>query len=97
MRNAFKTHEARRKSHGHARRRSIVEAVNQGWEIREQLSSWHFDGHLRPRLRISTGAMQTARDGFFRLKKPRSRETLMIPFRALYDLGKPYFFGGKRP
>ena len=71
--------------------RSIVEAVNQGWEIREQLGSWHFDGYLRPGEDFHW-RHANARNGFFRLKKPGSRETLMIPFRALYDLGKPYFF-----
>jgi hypothetical protein len=76
--------------------RNIIEAVNQGWQIVEQSSSWHFDGGMRPgeyfRWRDAN-----AREGFFRLKKPRSRETLFVPFLALYDMGRPYFLGDKRP
>ena len=58
--------------------RSLVDAVEQNWEIREQLSAWRFKG-------------ANARDGFFRLTKKGSRKTLIVRYRALYDLGAPYF------
>jgi hypothetical protein len=58
--------------------RSLVDAVNQNWEIVEQLSSWRFKG-------------ANVRDGFFRLTKKGSAKTLMVRYRALYDLGQPYF------
>jgi hypothetical protein len=57
--------------------RSLVDAVEQNFEITEQLSSWRFAG-------------ANCREGFFLLKKKGSK-TLMVKYRALYDLGKPYF------
>jgi hypothetical protein len=58
--------------------RNLLDAVNQNWEIVEQLSSWRFKGSC-------------ARDGFFRLKKEGYPKTLMVSYRALYELGSPYF------
>jgi hypothetical protein len=58
--------------------RSLVDALNQGWEVQEQLSSWSFSGANK-------------REGFFRLTNEHSNGTLMVRYLALYELGKPYF------
>lgn len=59
--------------------RSLVDAVNQGWEISEQLSSWKFRGANK-------------REGFFILfNKKVSPHQLMVRYTALYELGQPYF------
>ena len=64
--------------------RSLVDGVNQGWEIVEQLSSWKFQGG-------------NIRDGFFRLAKKGCSKQLMVRYRALYELGDPYFLEADRP
>jgi hypothetical protein len=64
---------------------NILDALKQGWGIDEQLSTWRFNG-------------VTAREGYFRMSQHdrkggrNSRKTLMISYKALYDMGVPYFF-----
>ncbi len=64
--------------------RNLIDAINQDWEIVEQLSSWRFKGSC-------------ARDGFFRLKKNGCSKTLMVSYRALYDMSAPYFLEADQP
>jgi hypothetical protein len=58
--------------------RSLEEALDQGWKISEDLTSWDFRGSNR-------------REGFIFLRKKGQSETLMLRCVALYELGRPYF------
>lgn len=60
---------------------NIDEAFQQGWKIVEDLSSW------------SVTNSRTKREGFLIFRKTgRGKLRLQIPFTALYDCGRPYFF-----
>jgi len=64
------------------RPKSLREAFDDGWKIVEDLSSWKI-------------GESTRREGFLIFRKPRcGTERLQIPFTALYDLKRPYFFPG---
>jgi hypothetical protein len=60
------------------RPRSLEEALNQGWKISEDLTSWEFRSGNR-------------REGFLVLEKKGETRTLMVRSLALYELGRPYF------
>jgi hypothetical protein len=65
---------------------TFVEALESGWTIHEQLSSWVFyDANKR--------------EGFFFLTRGKNSETLIVPYTAYYELRTPYFLGfrNKRP
>lgn len=57
---------------------SFQAALESGWTIKEQLSSWDF-------------SRANKRDGFLFLKKASAAATLMVRFNSLYELGEPYF------
>jgi hypothetical protein len=63
--------------------RDLQEALQRGWRIKEQLSTWEFTTSNR-------------REGFLFLTKEGTRQTLKIAFTAFYDLSRPYFFGAER-
>lgn len=60
---------------------TFVEALENGWTIHEQLSTWVFyDANKR--------------DGFFFLTRKGSKTPkLIVPFTAYYELRTPYFLG----
>jgi hypothetical protein len=58
--------------------RSLEEALNQGWKISEDLTSWEFRSGNR-------------REGFLILEKKGESRMLMVRSMALYQLGRPYF------
>ena len=61
--------------------RTFVEALESGWTIHEQLSSWTFyDANKR--------------EGFFFLtRRDKDSKTLIVPYTAFYELRTPYFLG----
>jgi len=61
--------------------KSLQEALESGWRIDEELSTWEFDGSSK-------------REGFlFLRKKGAGARRLTIRFTALYDTRRPYFMG----
>jgi hypothetical protein len=65
--------------------RSLQEALEHGWQIDEELTTWEFDSSSR-------------RVGFLFLTKPgagKNADRLMIPFLALYSTRRPHFLGEK--
>ena len=65
--------------------RSFNEALEKGWKIHEQLSSWNFK-------------TANKREGFLLLTNGKaSSKTLMVRYTALYELGEPYFLEVDRP
>jgi len=61
--------------------RSFEEALDNGWTIHEQLSSWVFEDANK-------------RDGFLFLTRDKGSKTLIVPYTAFYELRKPYFLDG---
>jgi len=58
---------------------SFEEALDHGWTIHEQLSSWQFH-------------TANKREGFlFLTREGASNKTLIVPYVALYELRAPYF------
>jgi hypothetical protein len=59
--------------------RSLEEALDSGWAIHEQLSSWQF-------------RTANKREGFlFLTRHGAGNKTLIVPYVALYELSTPYF------
>ena len=81
-----KTAKAKRTKHAKNSRpltpRTFVEALESGWTIHEQLSTWVFyDANKR--------------EGFFFLtRRGKDSKTLIVPYTAFYELRTPYFLGG---
>ena len=63
--------------------RSFEEALDHGWTIHEQLSSWQF-------------RTANKREGFlFLARHGVGNKTLIVPYVALYELRAPYFLGSE--
>jgi len=65
--------------------KSLQEALEHGWRIDEELTTWEFCGNSNKR-----------RGFLFLKKKSAGAERLMLSFTALYDVGRPHFLG-ERP
>jgi hypothetical protein len=80
-----KTAKAKRRKHAKNSRKhtpaTFVEALESGWTIHEQLSTWVFyDANKR--------------EGFFFLTRGKNSKTLIVPYAAFYELRTPYFLDG---
>jgi len=63
--------------------KTLQEALQSGWKIDEELSSWGFGSATR-------------REGFLFLKKRGQRRPVTVPFVAFYQTSRPYFTFGDR-
>ena len=66
--------------------KSLQEALEHGWQIDEELTTWEFHGN------------SNKREGFLFLTKRgahNNADRLIVPFFALYVARRPHFLGEK--